>query len=52
MDYYELLGHDGKMHKARVLKKKSDLVFSVTWSEKDSKYTKLIDLQDLEMCNK
>ncbi len=52
METYSILGHDGKYHNGKIIKKKSELVFVVCWYEKESKYNKLIDLQDLEMCNK
>lgn len=46
MEKYEIIGHDGKKHNARIIKYKSPLVFIVRWNEKESSFNKLIDLQD------
>jgi hypothetical protein len=52
METFEVLGHDGKFKKAKIIKNKSKTVFVISWNEKESRYTKLIDLQDPENCSK
>jgi len=52
METYQIIGHNGRLINAKIKRYKSNTVFIVTWNEKDSLFTKLIDLQDLENCNK